>query len=240
MNHKRGVARLLDDMLPHIQAKMGQFNKHGLAISCWSLAVLGLSNHPAMEALMREANSRQQKQHGCFTLDGFSQLRQAHLELHDQGWAHLGLSGQLHEEAQRALKGRGAGTDRQPHSMLQRQVGAAVHELEPNSVVKMEGRTPCGRFGAVDMLVTRPGQTLPLVVEVDGPTHFICSKPPRYDGGTELRNRQLGRLPLRGLFGLVLVSHHEWGDKSHQAQLELLRVKLAQADVRGPGGASRV
>ena len=239
VNHTRGVAPLLDNMLPYIRAKLGQFNEQGLANSCWSLAVLGQSRHPAMEALMREANSRQQKQPGCFTLGNLRQLWQAHLELRDQGWAHLGLSGQLREDAQGAWRDRGAEAAGQEHTRFQHQVAAAVRELEPSSVsVAMEGSTPCGMFGAVDILVTRPGQTRPLAVEVDGPTHFICSKPPRYDGSTELRNRQLGRLPLRGLSGLVLVSHHEWGHKSHQARLELLRVKLAQADVRGPGGAS--
>ena len=65
------------------------------------------------------------------------------------------------------------------------------------------------------------------------------SLPPRYDGNKELRNRQLGRLHLRGLSGLVLVPSHEWYDKSPPARLELLRRKLAHADVGGAGGASR-
>ena len=237
VNHTRNMAQLLDSMLPHIRTTRGQFNEQGLANSCWSLAVLELSSHPAMADLMREANSRrQQQQHARFKLDEMLQLWQAHLELHDQGLVHLGLTGQLLVEAQRAWRGRGAKADGQPHNKFQQQVAAVVVELEPGSVVEMEGVTPCGMFGAVDMLVTRPGQALPLALEVDGHNHFLKQPPTRYDGCTELRNRQLERLPLRGLSGLVLVSHHEWYDKSHPAHLELLRVKLAQA-VRGPGGS---
>ena len=51
-------------------------------------------------------------------------------------------------------------------TVFQQQAAAAVHELEPCSVVGMESSTPCGMFGAVDMLVTRPGQTLPPATRV--------------------------------------------------------------------------
>ena len=233
--HKDGMGQLLDDMLPHILAKRGQFNWQDLANSCWSLAVLGLSSHPALESLMQEANSRL-RQPGHCGHDGLRQLWQAHLELQDQGLGHLGLSGQLQVEAQAAWEGRGAEFAGHSESYFQQQVAAALRELEPHSVVEVGGTTRCGMF-AVDMLVTRPGQTLPLALEVDGPSHFLRSLPPRYDGNTQLRNRQLGRLQLRGLSGLVLMTHHEWDNKSPRAHLELLRGKLAWA-VRGQGGAT--
>ena len=236
VNHTHGMGQLLDDMLPHIRDKLGQHNGQDLTISCWSLAVLELSSHPAMADLMGEANSRQHRQPArCFSQESLKQLWQAHLELQDQGRAHLGLTGQLHEEARRAWRDRGDGAGGQPRTMFQDQVAAAVRLLEPNSVVEMEGCTPCGMFDAVDMLVTRSGQPLPLAVEVDGPHHFLKHPPTRYDGNTELRNRQLGRRGLRSLSGLVLVPHHEWTATVNDLglQLELLRGKLAQADVWG-------
>ena len=125
MHYTCGMGQLLDDMLPHIRDRLGQhsgqdmadsFNGHALANSCWSLVMLGLSSHPAMEDLMREAN-RHQHQPGYFTQEGLSQLWQAQLELQKQG-LH-GLTGQLHEEARRAWKDRGAEADGRPEEGLQ-------------------------------------------------------------------------------------------------------------------------
>ena len=84
----------------------------------------------------------------------------------------------------------------------------------------------------------RGGGGIPLAVEVDGPTHFMCSPPPCCDhGSTELRNRQLGRLQLRRLLLLPTMNaaawpaapaYHEWGATLNDLglQLDMLRVKL--------------
>ena len=224
VNHTHGIGQVLDLMLPHLQ--LGQCNGQDLANNCWSLAVLGLSSHPAMEALMWEANGHQQ--HGYYTQDGLCQLWQAHLELQDLSLAHLGLSGQLQVAALTAWRGGGA---EQAESSLQLQVATAVRELEPSSRVEMEGTTRCGMF-TVDMLMTLPGQTLPLAVEVDGPSHFMHSL---------ATATTATRSCATGSWGVCICAAcpawcwcNEWDYKSHSVHLELLRVKLAQV-VRGWG-----
>ena len=227
--HLPGVTELLDSMLPHIQAKQGQMEGQHICNSCWSLAVLlEPGSHPAMEALMREVGSHP----GSFTPEGLRQLWQAHLELQDQGLGHMGLQGQLLEAAQQAWTERVAAYD-YGMSDMQRQVEEALQRLATkyNFKVEREGTTPDGLF-SVDILVSMPGahgqELLLLAVEVDGPSHFMANLPTRYDGGTRLRNRQLGRLAKRGLAGLVLVGYHEWFFKSDPEHEEVMRRKLGE------------
>ena len=61
------MGQLLDAMQPHILIKLGQYTGQHLATSCWSLAVLWLSSHPAMKDLMQVANSHQQEQAGAYS-----------------------------------------------------------------------------------------------------------------------------------------------------------------------------
>lgn len=232
--HVQGVDRLVDVLLPHMLARLGQHNGQDICNSVWALLVLGLARHPAMMALLREANGRPLST--TFARDGLCQLRQAHVELADLG-VDSGLSAQHQLAARLAWRERGASNLGDPDSSFQHQVAAAVLELQPGSAVQLEGQTRDGMFD-VDVLVTMPGQSLPLAVEADGHMHCMRNLPGRIDGNTQLRNRQLGRLEQRGLSGLVLVSHGEWYNMSHQAHLELLRAKLAACAGGQPVGGS--
>ena len=237
--HVPGVTELLDTMLPHIQAKLGHFKEQELCNACWSLAVLGEQGvHPAMGVLMREAC-------GCPSLspEELCQLWQAHLELQDQGLGSMGLQGQLLEAAQQAWAARAA-TYNCGLADMQLQVEEVLQRLATkyNFKVEREGTTPDGMFN-VDVLVSMMrgahGQELLVAVEVDGPSHFMANLSTHYDGGTRLRNRQLGRLAKRGLAGLVLVGYHEWVFKSDREQEELLRGKLREV-VQGQGGGRSI
>ncbi|KAG2497856.1 hypothetical protein HYH03_004122 [Edaphochlamys debaryana] len=233
--------RLVEALAGRLGELLGQGSEHftgqQLCNCLWALAVMGpdvLSRHSGLvEGLLREAERRWAVEGSvAFSEEDMVQLWQVQLELAHVGGGELqrillgageGREGSLLGAAQDAA-GRVA-TDEVRASDMERQVTTALERLATRSSPRKIESIQVGFLvpelcRVADVVVELAGGRR-VVVEVDGPWHFLANRPKdaaAMDGSTELRNRQLGRV-----FGEVhSIPFWDWIFKGQPEQEEVL------------------
>ncbi|KAG2497845.1 hypothetical protein HYH03_004112 [Edaphochlamys debaryana] len=208
-------ARLLSPLVAAAARATPRMEPQHLANSLYSLALLqpSASAHGgAAEALAGECKRRRFKDFAPHIL-GAGEGRQGSLLGAAKAAAEKGAT----EEA------KASGLERRVASALQR----LAERLGPGTLVSVQrGCVVPGLGRAADVVVELAGGRR-VVVEVDGPWHFLANRPRNPDaivGRTELRNRQLGR--VFGAGNVLSVPFWEWDFKGASEQHEAVLSRL--------------
>ena len=156
----------------------------------------------------------------------FQQILQAHHLLGDRFKPSAALLDQAREAWAKQLASRSSS----PQSSLEREVAACLDRL--GITYDVEALTEDGMH-RVDMLVrgrTDDGGERLLVIECDGPTHFLRSSDGTYriDGSTYARNCDLRKLGL----DVLCVAWHEWTSLTKDERDAYLRRELQERDFK--------
>jgi hypothetical protein len=188
------------------QRGLRDFKPQDLASTAWAFAV---ADHPAPALFGTDAFVQRCAAERGFGLGTLRQLHQWQLWQEERGAAWPPLPPELAQRCRAAFcQEEGA------PSRLQRDVAASLRTL--GLAPREEVRTPQGY--SLDAVVSHGGREV--VVEVDGPSHFLGCTP---TGATALKRRQLRAAG----WALLPVPYWEWGALgSKAAKQEYLRVAL--------------
>jgi hypothetical protein len=200
--------QLFERMAVQARESLDEFNSQALSNLAWAYAVADIDDVTLFgdEAFLNRCLDKMDE----FDKQGLAQLHQWNL------WRkHLKAHPVLPEVfAQRCHKAL-SGINDLHQSRLQKDVVSELRSMgiEPNEEVQTQSGY------VIDCIVEIDGKTVG--IEVDGPSHFIGSKP---DGGTVLKHRQVAnndKMPL------ISIPYYEWNELKSQADREqYLRSKL--------------
>ncbi|XRB17362.1 RAP domain-containing protein [Pseudoscourfieldia marina] len=211
-------------------ACVDDFNSQALANTVWAVAMLMNNiegdkitiNQNVLDQLLHQLEATQfsilDEQH-------FQQIFQAHHLLGDRFKPSAALLDQAREVWAKSLASRSSSSQ----SSLEREVAACLDRL--GITYDVEVLTEDGMH-RVDMLVrgrTDDGGERLLVIECDGPTHFLRSSDGTYriDGSTYARNCDLRKLGL----DVLCVTRHEWTSLTKDDERDAyLRRELQERD----------
>ncbi|XRB14014.1 RAP domain-containing protein [Pseudoscourfieldia marina] len=213
-------------------ACVDDFNSQALANTVWAVAML--MNNIEGDKITINQNVLDRLLHQLLEAIEFSTVEEQHFQQIFQAHHLLGdrfkPSAALLDQAREAWAKQLASRSSSPQSSLEREVAACLDRL--GITYDVEVLTEDGMH-RVDMLVrgrTDDGGERLLVIECDGPTHFLRSSDGTYriDGSTYARNCDLRKLGL----DVLCVAWHEWTSLTKDERDAYLRRELQERDFK--------